>query len=257
LPVPLEEKIEILVFLASDQDDQTRQKALQTLSGWNGQELQQVLSNPSSPLAVLDFAASHLVGSREDLLDALLQNPKLTDEKRGRILANLASATTATPPSEATKQGTLAPDERETLIQKISRMAAVEKIRLALTGNQESRMILIRDGNKIVSRSVLQSPKITDSELESFASAKNVSEEVLRLIATNRKFIKSYAVMLALVNNPRAPIDITLRLINRLNDKDLKTLAINRNVADVLRNMSDKMIKQKEEAKKVKISHKH
>jgi hypothetical protein len=136
-------------------------------------------------------------------------------------------------------------------------MAAVEKIRLALTGNQESRMILIRDGNKIVSRSVLQSPKITDSELESFASAKNVSEEVLRLIATNRKFIKSYAVMLALVNNPRAPIDITLRLINRLNDKDLKTLAINRNVADVLRNMSDKMIKQKEEAKKVKITHKH
>ena len=158
------------------------------------------------------------------------------------------------PPPEATKRDDdLTPQERETLIQKISRMTVVEKIKAALTGNLETRVILIRDSNKIISRAVLQSPKISDTEAESYAAAKNVSEEVLRLIAMNRKFMKSYVVMRALVNNPRAPIDITMPLINRLNDRDLKGLGLNRNVPEVIRSMAIKALKQKEEATKPKL----
>ncbi len=63
-------------------------------------------------------------------------------------------------------------------------------------GSQEERSILIRDSNKIVSRAVLQSPKLSDQEIESIAMMKNVSDEVLRLVAMNRKFIRSYAVVL-------------------------------------------------------------
>jgi hypothetical protein len=86
---------------------------------------------------------------------------------------------------------------------------------------------------------------------------KNVTEEVLRVVATNRRFMKSYQVVRALVNNPRAPIDVTVPMINRLNERDQKALTLNRNVPDVLRAMALKAVKQKAEAKKVKISTGH
>lgn len=261
LPVSGGEKIEILTLLASDQEREIRDKALQTLLKWNAEELQQVLSDTGTPVAVLDFAATHLVSSREELLEPLLANPKVTDDICDRVLAHIVNAGNSEEiePSSADGMpgGQEGDDQRETLIQKINRMSAVEKIKLALTGSQESRMILIRDGNKVVSRTVLQSPKITETEIESYAAAKNVSEEALRLIAMNRKFTKNYAVVRALVNNPRAPIDITLPLMNRLMDKDLKALTFNRNVPEVLRNNSAKIIKAKEEAQKVKIPRKH
>lgn len=263
----LEEKIEALAVLSRDRDETIRTKALQTLHGWNPQELQRVLADPATSLAVLDFAANYLAPGREELLDALLQNPRLPDALQGEIQSHLlraakqAPATSAPPPppepapaeAAAGKDKKEEGDEKETLIQKITRMSAVEKIKTALTGNQESRMLLIRDSNKLVSRAVLQSPKVSDAEIEAYASAKNVSEEVLRLIAMNRAFMKTYAVVRALINNPRAPIDIALPLLNRLNERDLKGVAMNRNVAEVVRGMATKMIKQKEEASKPKL----
>jgi len=160
-------------------------------------------------------------------------------------------------PPEAIKLEELTRKERETLLQKIGRMSAVEKIKAALTGNQETRVILIRDPNKTVARAVLQSPKLNETELEGYAASKNVSEEILRLIAINRKFMKSNIVVRALVNNPRAPIDIALPLVKHLIDRDLKGVSLNRNIPDVIRTMAIKLIKQKEEASKPKLPRKH
>jgi hypothetical protein len=161
-------------------------------------------------------------------------------------------------PPEVTKHDDeLTPQDRETLIEKVGRMSVVEKIKAALTGNLETRSLLIRDANKMVSRAVLQSPKISETEAEGYAAAKNVSEEVLRLIAANRKFRKSYVVVRALINNPRAPIDVTMPLLGRINERDLKGLAQNRNVPDVIRSLAIKVMKQKEEATKPKLSGKH
>ncbi|MBZ5514803.1 MAG: hypothetical protein LAN62_08160 [Acidobacteriia bacterium] len=164
-----------------------------------------------------------------------------------------ASLVAPTPTPIEAERGAEKTQERETLLQRINRMTAAEKIKAALTGNQEERLILVRDSNKIVARAVLQSPKLSDMEIENIASMKNVTEEVLRLIAMNRKFMKTYAVVRQLVNNPRTPIDVSLPLLNRLNERDLKGLTINKNVADVVRGMALKMVKQKEEANKPKV----
>jgi len=269
LAVSLEEKIEILMLLSADRDDQIRAKALDTLYSWNREELQQILANPVTPPSVLDFATNYLAVERLDLLEALLKNPNLPGDLREEIeshmLRDAQQATTSPsqpvlpPPVEplAAEGQAQEPLEKETLIQKIGRMSAVEKIKAALTGNQETRMVLIRDSNKLVARAVLQSPKLSDAEIEGYASAKNVSEEILRLIATNRAFRKSYSVIRSLINNPRAPIDIALPLLNRLNERDLKMLTTNRNVAEVVRGMAIKMMKQKEEATKPKLPGKH
>ncbi len=264
LPVSLEEKIEILVILAGDQDESLRDTALHTLETWNEEELRQVLSNPAVPVAVVDFAASHLAPKRQAIAAALLDNSALSPDLRELVQHSSSlpaeesveepAPQAAEPPTESAAK----PDkERVTLLQRIGRMSAAEKIKAALTGNQEERLVLIRDSNKVVSRAVLQSPKVSDLEVESFASMKNVSEEVLRLIAMSRKFMKSYSVARALANNPRAPIDTTLPLLNRLNERDLKGLMLNKNVPEVLRGMAAKMVKQKQEAQKPKLPGKH
>ena len=259
LPVSLQEKIEILVLLAGDRDEESRNSAFHTLESWPPEELQQVLSNPSTPVAVLEFVAYNLAPGRKELGDALLRNPSLPGQLREWIENTAAlfaeaesseSSEAPVPLQSADQDGNSTheegPQKRETVLQRISRMSAVQKVKAALTGSQEERMILIRDPNKLVARAVLQSPKLSDHEAENFASMKDVSEEILRLIVRSRKFMKSYAVVRALVNNPRTPIDVGLPLLHHINDRDLKWLALNRNVSDVIRSMAEKFIKRKE-----------
>ncbi len=136
--------------------------------------------------------------------------------------------------------------ERLTLLQRISRLSGMEKIQVALKGNQEERLILIRDPNKSVARAVLESPRLTDHEVEAYASMRDVSEEVLRLIGMDRSFRKDYAVVVALVNNSRAPIDVTLPLVVLLKVRELKALTLNRNVSSVLRSSAAKILKARQ-----------
>ncbi|HEV8383732.1 MAG TPA: hypothetical protein VGQ11_02590 [Candidatus Acidoferrales bacterium] len=143
------------------------------------------------------------------------------------------------------------PDARkkETMIQRLGRMRVVERIKMALTGNREERMALIRDANKLVQRAVLGSPKLTGQEVESFASMSSLNDEILRMIAANRAFIKNYAVVKNLVNNPKVPLDVSLHLLPRLNDTDMKFLTTNKNVPETLRTMAHKNIRQKKMGK--------
>ena len=138
--------------------------------------------------------------------------------------------------------GTDEPVSRLTVLQKIGRLSGAEKIQLALKGTQEERFILIRDSNKSVSRAALDSPRITEHEVEAYASLRDVDEEVLRAIGQNRQFVKDYAVVVALVNNPRAPIDVTLTLVVRLKERELKALTLNRNVPSALRSRATKVL---------------
>lgn len=252
LSAPLVEKIEILVALANDPEEEIRRQALRTLAAWPPSELCQILAAAATPREVLLFAARVLMRNREDVLDALLQNPALDAEVQSALMAGLAAETgdQAKQPSENEEEhkeeNKAAVEEaapvRQTTLQKISRMTPAQKIKCALTGSQEERFILIRDSNKMVARAALQSPKLSEAEIESYASMKNVSEEVLRMMAANRSYMKSYAVMRALVNNPRAPIDVTLPLLNRLNDRDMRGLGINKNVPDALRTTAAKTL---------------
>jgi hypothetical protein len=135
------------------------------------------------------------------------------------------------------------------LLQKISHMRVGERIKLALRGNREERMVLIRDRSKLVSLAVLDSPKVNDSEMETFAAMKNVQETVLRSISTKRNYMKNYGVLRALVNNPKAPLDAALPLLAHLLVKDLRALSVNKNVNETLRKVGRKMFLDKTERK--------
>ncbi len=124
---------------------------------------------------------------------------------------------------------------RESASQKLGQMNVAERMKAAMKGSKEERSILIRDPNKLVSSSVLSSPKLTESEVESFAKMANVSEEVLRIIGMNRAWVKNYGVILALTKNPKTPLAVSMHFVQRLNDKDLKMIALDRNLQEPLK----------------------
>lgn len=134
-----------------------------------------------------------------------------------------------------------APDKKETeeeqasTVSRLAAMTVAQRMSVAMKGTREERAILIRDPNKIVSVAVLSSPKVTEAEIEGFAKMANVSEEILRIIGNNRAYMKNYNVVLALVKNPKTPAAMSMNLLNRLNDKDLRQLSTNRNIPEILR----------------------
>jgi hypothetical protein len=133
-------------------------------------------------------------------------------------------------------------DERLSTIQRIARMTVSERVQTALKGNREERVILIRDANRLVASAVLDSPKLTDSEVEAIALMKNVSEEVLRVVGTKRDFAKNYTVIHNLVKNARTPIGTSLGLINRILTSDLRALSRNKNIPEVLRKTAQRQV---------------
>jgi hypothetical protein len=134
--------------------------------------------------------------------------------------------------------------EKVSAVQKIYRLNTAEKLITALKGSREERAILIRDPNRLVTMGVLGSPKITEAEIEAFSGMKNVSDQVLREIGNHREWTKRYAVMNNLVRNPRTPIGLALNLVPRLSPRDVKSVAIDRNVPEPVRKMAQKFVKQ-------------
>ena len=132
--------------------------------------------------------------------------------------------------------------ERISTVQRIYRLNTAEKIITALKGSREERAVLVRDPNRLVSSAVLGSPKMTDAEVEAFAGMRNVSDETLRQIGNNREWTKRYGVVASLVKNPRTPLAISLGMVSRLNPRDIKSLASDRNVPEVLRRQAQKFI---------------
>ncbi|MBM3819908.1 MAG: hypothetical protein FJW14_12960 [Acidimicrobiia bacterium] len=126
-------------------------------------------------------------------------------------------------------------EKHQNALQKIAALNVAQRVALAMKGSREERAILIRDPNKIVAVGVLSSPKMTDSEAESIAKMANVSDEILRIIAFTRAWVKNYGVVLALAKNPKTPVAVSMNLLSRLNEKDLRLLSTDRNVPDVLR----------------------
>jgi hypothetical protein len=117
-----------------------------------------------------------------------------------------------------------------------------QRIKRALLGSREERAILIRDTNRMVATMVLKSPKISEQEISVISSMRNVSEEILRLIAENRAWVKNYAIVTNLVKNSKTPMATSLHLLPRLMDRDIRFLAKDRSIADVVRRSAQRIL---------------
>ena len=171
----------------------------------------------------------------------------VTDVAEAPAPAAPAAPTPVAAPQVAPAPKPAAAPIRENALQKINRLDVKGRIQLALKGNKEERSLLIRDGTKVVALAVLEAPKLSDGEVEKFASQKNVLESVLRQIPLKRRFMKNYKVVRNLVSNPRTPLDLGLGLMKHLLIADLKNISGNKEVSETVRKLALKMYKQKEE----------
>jgi hypothetical protein len=194
------------------------------------EDLDRLSSNPGLVTALAPSA--NLTAKQRAVLDEIQRETPVDEAELAQAVEGLASVE----PDKA---------KRLTLVQKVARMRVVERMQLALKGNRDERMLLIRDPNRLVQRAVLQSPKLSEQEVEGFAGMTSVSEEVLRIIATNRNFIKSYTIVRALMFNPKTPLDLTLHMLARLNPHDLKFLTTNKNIPETLRSTAMKLVRQR------------
>lgn len=122
----------------------------------------------------------------------------------------------------------------ETLLQKVQKKNIAEKIRLAMSADKETRGILIRDGNRMIQLAVISNPRITDSEVAAAACSRQVDEEVLRRIGSDREWTKNYSIRLALATNPKTPVAVSRRLIPTLNRQDLRNISRSKSVSNLV-----------------------
>jgi hypothetical protein len=132
----------------------------------------------------------------------------------------------------------------------LSAMSVPQRLKLAMKGSREQRAVLVRDPNRMIAAAVLSSPKLAETEVEAFARMANVSEDVLRTISMNRGWMRRLAVAAALVKNPKTPAAISLHLLPRMNQRDVKQLSIDRNVPESLRINAKKMMQKQQERQK-------
>jgi hypothetical protein len=210
------EQLSLLLILIDDGDEEIAQVARKTLDAIPPAPIEAFLGRGDVPSEMRSFFAARGIAptpvpsEREEPFievietgDDAIEAP--ADEPEGSRLARLAS------------------------------MSVMQKMKIGMRGTREERAVLIRDPNRIVAAAVLSSPKLTETEVEVFARMANVAEDVLRVIGMNRNWLKNYTIVSGLIRNPKTPVAISMNLMNRLNERDMKLLAFDRNVPEPLR----------------------
>jgi hypothetical protein len=211
------EQLAILMMLSADSDAEIKETAEQTLRSLPEKTVADFIARSDIPADMRAFFVQRGITPSDtpapDSEDPLIDISGLEQE--------LAGAT------EDEKQ--------QTFQQRLATMTVPEKVKCATKGTREMRAILIRDPNRMVSSAVLSCPKVNEAEIESYCKMGNVSEDILRTISKSRAWTKNYSVVLALVKNAKTPVAISMNLMQRLTDGDVKKLASDRNVPEPLR----------------------
>lgn len=181
--------------------------------------------------------------NRPEILKLLLEHPDTSEDLKKSISGALYLP--AKVPAEIVRTEKKPERRFENMLQKIQKLKVSEKIQLALRGGREIRTILIKDTNKEVMMCVLENQKITESEIEMIARSRSVPDETLRKISKNREWMKKYAIILALVTNPKTPPGISITFVSNLKIRDLTILEKNKNVSEVVRQTSQKLLKSR------------
>jgi len=120
------------------------------------------------------------------------------------------------------------------LPKRIVGMDVSEKIKLALTGDKETRCLLSREPNKLILSYLLQNPRITETEILTITKGKSLPEEILVMISKKKEWMKRYPIRLALIQNPKTPLPRALKLLHTVRDPDLRKIGRSKDVSGYL-----------------------
>lgn len=131
-------------------------------------------------------------------------------------LAQLAAPPEPEPEEEAPKGS---------LSDRLKAMSVPEKMQLALSGSRDERTALFRDTNKMLHVFVLKNPRLGLDEVQAAAKLPQLSPEALKMIAEHREWNGNPIVASALVRNPKTPLPLAIKLLDRVPMSDLRAIA--------------------------------
>jgi hypothetical protein len=208
-------------------------------------------NNPLTGRAVIErilnfLGVEHVAGSDDDA-EAAAEPEHVSDNEAEAALRAVLGADLAHLARELVQESDedIEIDENSNLFALIQNMTVMQKIKLARMGNKEARGLLVRDRNKIVAISAISSPKVTVQEVATVARARNVSDEVLRVIARNREWTRDYQVKLALAANPKCPRSTAMKFVNYLQDRDLKAMMRSKDVPTAISTHARRILTKK------------
>jgi len=179
--------------------------------------------------------------NRPEILTVLLENPDTPDDVRLEVSRTMPVPVKTQKEIVKVKKP---PEERtQSILLRIQKLSVSERIHLALRGGKEIRTILLRDSNKEVALTVLDNPKVTDTEIELIAKSRSIADEALRKITKKREWMKNYGVIMSLVTNPKTPPGIAIHLVSELKTRDLAILEKNKNVVEGVRATAKKLLR--------------
>ena len=217
------DQMALLFILSDDGDPQIAETARRTLDGLPPEAVSRFIGRKDVPEQMRGFFVAKGIEptlAPEGQVDPAIEEPLIPEA-----------------PGETVEE-----ESSEPLV--LANLSVMQRMKLATKGTKEQRGQLVRDPNKLVSMAVLSSPKLTESEVEGFAKMANLSEEVLRVIGTNRAWTKNYNVIAGLAKNPKTPTALSMKFLQRLNEKDLKHLTTDRNAPEAVRLAARKYLKK-------------
>ena len=235
----------LLYLLAHDPDPEVKGKAILTLRQLDDARVLVVADNPATHPRILDMLA-RLHFQKRDIAAKLLSNPSIEERTAEFLTAKEVQSVEAEEPEQAVQadEDTGGMEENEEVdeeseefqskFQLCLKMEVSEKIKMALVGDKEWRTLLIRDSNRLVTSAVLKNPRITEGEILAVAQSAVQNDDMMRIICSNKEWLKNYQIRKALVQNCKTPLQTALRILMTLSEKDLALLARNKNIPSVI-----------------------
>ena len=251
--------INTLIGLAQDPDVRVKRRALDSISDLPPVLLKTLAEDTETPDAILRHLAEEF-WDEDEIMRPLAENKSASEETLGFLASNASDAVLAilmkdaarVARSAAMRAGIANRGDRASRLRRkqelearkkgggsihkrILDMSMADKIFLAYRGSASERAILAQNPLRTVAIAVLDSPKVTAGEVESLASMKSVNGELLEEIAGNPVWVNQYPIARAVTTNPKTPTHISIDLLKRIREADLKQISKDRNLPEGLR----------------------
>jgi hypothetical protein len=209
------------------------------LSTASKEAIELLIEDVSDPSIFVDIAKANV--KRPEILALLIESLETPDEVRQEVGKTLNLPVKVRKEIERVKPS---PEVRsQTIYQKIQKLNFSEKRLLALRGGRDIRSILIKDPDKEISLTVLENPKITETEVELIAKSRSSPDEAIRKIIKKREWMKNYPIILAVISNPKTPPGVGIPLLGGLKTKDLASLEKNKNISEAIRSSAKTLLR--------------
>lgn len=125
---------------------------------------------------------------------------------------------------------------------RIRALSHPEKIVLASKADRQERAVLAQDNDAQILYYLIKNPRITTEEVLRIARLTTISAQVADLIAKTSQWSSNQEIRSALVNNPRTPTPLALKMLPTLPEPEIRQIAKSTAVSQALKQAALRII---------------